>query len=214
MFKRKTGTTLLLTLLVALLLTAAPASAAPLLKQGSQGGDVWDLQYRLQVLGYYQQPLDGIFGPHTRQAVMQFQRNYGLAVDGIAGQQTWRMLKQVSVNREEMELLARLVHAEARGEPYVGQVAVAAVVMNRLQSPQFPHTVKGIIFEPYAFTAVDDGQFWLAPDQTAYRAAYDAVRGWDPSGGALYYFNPATATSRWIWSRPQIKQIGQHIFAR
>ncbi|CAJ1001774.1 N-acetylmuramoyl-L-alanine amidase [Brevibacillus aydinogluensis] len=214
MFKRKPLTSLLLTLVVALLMTAAPASAAPLLKQGSKGGDVWDLQYRLQVLGYYQQPLDGKFGPHTRQAVKQFQRNYGLVADGIAGRNTWRTLKKVSVNREEMILLARLVHAEARGEPYVGQVAVAAVVMNRLQSPQFPHTIKGIIFEPYAFTAVDDGQFWLAPNQTAYRAAYDAVRGWDPSGGALYYFNPATATSRWIWSRPQIKRIGQHIFAR
>jgi N-acetylmuramoyl-L-alanine amidase len=213
-FKRKPLTSLLLTLVVALLMTAAPASAAPLLKQGSKGGDVWDLQYRLQVLGYYQQPLDGKFGPHTRQAVKQFQRNYGLVADGIAGRNTWRTLKKVSVNREEMILLARLVHAEARGEPYVGQVAVAAVVMNRLQSPQFPHTIKGIIFEPYAFTAVDDGQFWLAPNQTAYRAAYDAVRGWDPSGGALYYFNPATATSRWIWSRPQIKRIGQHIFAR
>jgi N-acetylmuramoyl-L-alanine amidase len=213
-FNRKTGTTLLLTLLVVLLLTTGTASAAPLLKQGSKGGDVWDLQYRLQVLGYYQQPLDGKFGPHTRQAVKKFQRNYGLAVDGVAGRQTWRMLKKVSVNREEMQLLARLVHAEARGEPYVGQVAVAAVVMNRLQSPKFPHSVKGIIFEPYAFSAVDDGQFWLNPDKTAYRAAYEAVRGWDPSGGALYYFNPYTATSQWIWSRPQIKQIGKHIFAR
>lgn len=110
--------------------------------------------------------------------------------------------------------MARTVYGEARGEPYTGQVAVAAVILNRLYSPQFPNTVSGVIFQPGAFTAVNDGQIWLTPDSTAYKAVHDAVNGWDPSGEALYYFNPATATSKWIWSRPQIKQIGRHIFCK
>nr|WP_228728336.1 spore cortex-lytic enzyme [Brevibacillus composti] len=213
MFSQKRGITLMLLLLVASLL-AAPASAAPLLKPGSQGGDVWDLQYRLQVLGMYQAPLDGIYGTKTKQAVRKFQAKYGMPADGVAGKHTWRTLKRVSVNRSEMQLLAQLVYSEARGEPYVGQVAVAAVAMNRLRSSDFPNSIAGVIFQPYAFTAVDDGQFWLTPGKTAYRAAYEAVRGWDPTGNALYYFNPHTATSKWIWSRPQIKKIGKHIFAK
>ncbi|MFY0545714.1 spore cortex-lytic enzyme [Brevibacillus sp. H7] len=188
--------------------------AAPVLKMGSANGDVWDLQYRLQVLGYYQDKLDGKFGTNTYRAVKRFQRQYGVAPDGVAGPRTWKQLKRFSVSRHEMDMLAKLVYSEARGEPYVGQVAVAAVVMNRLQSNQFPKTVKDIIFEPYAFTAIQDGQFWLRPNRTAYRAAWEAVRGWDPSYGALYYFNPDTATSRWIWSRPQITKIGRHIFAK
>ncbi|USG68373.1 spore cortex-lytic enzyme [Brevibacillus ruminantium] len=192
----------------------SPVSAAPLLKMGSQGGDVFDLQYRLQVLGLYQGPLDGKYGWQTTQAVRQFQQKYGMSEDGIAGNQTWTKLKKVSVNRNEMQMLAQLVYSEARGEPYIGQVAVAAVVMNRLRSGDFPNTVAGIIYQPLAFTAIDDGQYWLTPGKTAYQAAYDAVRGWDPSDRALYYFNPRTATSQWIWSRPQIKQIGNHIFAR
>lgn len=122
--------------------------------------------------------------------------------------------EKVSVNQNEMQMLAQLVYSEARGESFKGQVAVAAVALNRLQSKDFPNTLKGVIFEPYAFTAVDDGQYWLSPNKTAYRAAWEAVRGWDPTNGALYYFNPATATSKWIWSRPQVVQIGKHIFAK
>lgn len=189
------------------------ASAAPTLQQGSYSGDVWDLQFRLQILDYYRQPMDGIFGSHTAQAVRRFQQDYGLKVDGIAGPNTWQALKRVSVNADELKMLARTVYSEARGEPYTGQVAVAAVVMNRLQSPEFPNTVAGVIFQPLAFTAVDDGQYWLEPDSTAYAAAWEAVRGWDPTNGALYYFNPATATSKWIWSRQQTGKIGSHIFA-
>lgn len=216
LLQRKTLTTLLIAMLTVILALVLPMQtmAAPTLKMGSQSGDVWDLQYRLQVLGYYQDDLDGSYGPKTYQAVRQFQKNYGLTVDGVAGENTWRALKKVSVNRREMQMLAQLVYSEARGESYTGQVAVAAVVMNRLQSNLFPNSVKGVIFEPLAFTAIADGQYWLTPNKTAYQAAWDAVRGWDPTGNAIYYFNPDTATSKWIWSRPQIKKIGKHIFAK
>ena len=202
--------------LVAILcsISALPAAeAAPTLKYGSQGGDVWDLQFRLKIIGYYNERMDGVYGYKTAQAVRKFQKDYGLKVDGVAGTQTWKTLKKVSVNANELTMLARIVHGEARGEPYKGKVAVAAVVMNRLQSPLFPDTVAGVIFQPGAFTAVDDGQYWLKPDASAYAAAWDAVRGWDPTYGALYYFNPQTATSKWIWSRKQTVKIGKHIFA-
>lgn len=182
-WQKKTLTTLLAAMLAVAFVFPAESYAASLVKRGSESGDVWDLQYRLQILGYYQDKLDGSFGANTAQAVRQFQKAYGLPADGIAGENTW-------------------------------QVAVAAVALNRLQSKDFPNTLKGVIFEPYAFTAVDDGQYWLSPNKTAYRAAWEAVRGWDPTNGALYYFNPATATSKWIWSRPQVVQIGKHIFAK
>ncbi|MFD2369314.1 spore cortex-lytic enzyme [Brevibacillus sp. GCM10020057] len=214
LWHKKTLTTLLMAILIVVIAMPAQSFAAASLQRGSVNGDVWDLQYRLQILGLYKDDLDGKFGANTASAVKQFQRKYGLPADGVAGTQTWKTLKKVSVNKTEMQLLAQLVYAEARGESYVGQVAVAAVVMNRLRSSDFPATVKGVIFEPYAFTSVNDGQFWLTPNATAYRAAWDAVRGWDPTNGALYYFNPNTATSGWIWTRPQIKQIGKHIFAR
>ncbi len=200
-------------LAIGLLLPAGQAEAAPVLRWGSESGDVWDLQFRLNLLGFYQGKLDGKFGSQTAAAVRWFQSHYGLSVDGIVGPRTWRMLKKVSVNQYELDLLARVVYGEARGEPYVGQVAVAAVVMNRVQSPLFPNTVAGVVFQPRAFTAVDDGQFWLTPNRTAYRAAIEAVRGWDPTGGALYYFNPQTATSDWIWTRKQTMKVGKHVFA-
>lgn len=190
------------------------AKAAALLKPGSSGGDVWDLQFRLKVMGYYTQPLDGKFGINTAQAVSQFQKNYGIKADGYAGDDTWALLKKYSLNRSELDMLAKIIYSEARGEPYEGQVAVGAVVMNRIQSGQFPNTIEGVIFQKGAFTAVDDGQYWLTPDSTAYKAAEDAVRGWDPTSSSLYYFNPDTATSSWIWSRPQTVQIGRHIFAK
>jgi N-acetylmuramoyl-L-alanine amidase len=191
-----------------------PASAATTLKQGSQNGDVWDAQFRLETLGYYQQPVDGKYGPIMAAAVRNFQYNYGLTVDGMIGAKTWEALRNYSVNQSELDMLAKVIYSEARGESYEGQVAVGAVVMNRLQSSKFPNSIQGIIFEPGAFTAVSDGQYWLKPDSTAYMAAQDAVRGWDPTKGALYYFNPDTATSKWIWSRPQTVRIGHHIFAR
>jgi N-acetylmuramoyl-L-alanine amidase len=206
---------------------------------GSRGGDVYELQGRLQFLGYYHGRIDGQFGWQTYWAVRNFQYQFGLKVDGIVGPKTklalWKATKNWApgaaggggaggggtrtvasprFSDQDIQLMAQAVHGEARGEPYIGQVAVAAVIINRVESPLFPNTVSGVIFQPGAFTAVSDGQIWLAPDETAYRAVRDAVNGWDPSGGAIYYFNPATATSKWIWSRPQIKKIGKHIFCK
>ena len=192
--------------------SAADAAQAPVLKPGSANGDVWDVQYRLNVLGLYTEALDGVYGPKTAEAVRKFQIRYGLASDGIVGPSTWRALRKYTVNQPEMELLARVVYSEARGEPYEGQVAVAAVVMNRLQSDRFPDTLRGVVFQPGAFTAVDDGQIWLTPNATAYKAAKEAVRGWDPSRGALFYYNPKTAVNKWIRSRPILVKIGNHVF--
>ncbi len=206
-----------LAFLVALLLWSAgtpDAYAHPVLKPGSANGDVWDVQYRLKALGYYKDSLDGHYGPRTAYSVYRFQRDYGLTADGITGSQTWKALKKYSLNQSEMDILARVIYSEARGEPYKGQVAVGAVVMNRIQSDKFPDNIRAVVFQPGAFTAVKDGQFWLTPNRTAYLAALDAVRGWDPSYNALYYFNPKTATSAWIWSRPQTVKIGNHIFTK
>lgn len=189
---------------------AAPAT----LRYGSTAADVPDLQYRLKVLGYFtNESVTSFYGKQTEDAVRKFQQDYELENDGIAGKKTWEAIKKVSVNEREMNLLARIVFAEARGESYEGQVAVAAVVLNRLESPEFPDTIEGVIEESGAFTAVDDGQYYMTPNSEAYRAVQDALRGEDPSRGALYYFNPETATSKWIWSRKQIVRIGHHIFA-
>lgn len=206
------------------------------LKQGSHGGGVWELQGRLQFLGYYSGQIDGIFGAQTRDAIINFQGNFGLEVDGIAGPKTKNMLwratrnwqpeqssgqqqantppgsNRLGLSENDISLMANAVYGEARGEPYVGQVAVAAVILNRLNSELFPNTVSGVIFEPRAFTAVSDGQIWLEPNDTARQAVLDAINGMDPTGGCIYYFNPDTATSGWIWTRPQVKQIGKHIF--
>ncbi|MGF9908142.1 spore cortex-lytic enzyme [Brevibacillus porteri] len=213
-WSKKAVTTLLAAFMAVAFIFPADSLAATQVQRGSVNGDVWDLQYRLQMLGYYNGKMDGIYGANTTKAVRQFQKAYGLRIDGITGPNTWRVLKKVSVNKAEMQMLAQLVYSEARGEPYKGQVAVAAVALNRIQSKNFPNTLAGVIFEPLAFTAVDDGQFWMTPNKTAYQAAWDAVRGWDPTNNSLYYFNPVTATSKWIWSRPQVKKIGKHIFAK
>jgi N-acetylmuramoyl-L-alanine amidase len=214
---------------------SSPAFTNRSLVRGSTGGDVYELQGRLKHLGYYHGPIDGIFGWRTYWAVRNFQYRFGIRADGIVGQKTKEKLYQATRNyratrshkgsimhysprgritNNDIMLLARTVTGEARGEPYIGQVAVAATILNRLDDPRFPKTISGIIFQPGAFTAVSDGQIWLTPNSTAQKAVIDALNGWDPSDGAVYYFNPATASSRWIWSRPQIKQIGRHIFCR
>ncbi|OAB28347.1 spore cortex-lytic enzyme [Paenibacillus macquariensis subsp. defensor] len=213
MIRTKLFTMLLLLGLISMASTMNSASAAPVLNSGSSSGDVWDLQYRLKTHGFYTQELDGKYGAHTKSAVYRFQKDYGLSADGITGSRTWSVLKKHSLNINEMDIMARTIYSESRGESYTGQVAVGAVVMNRIQSNQFPNTIKGVVFEKGAFTAVDDGQYWLTPNRTAYLAALDAVRGWDPSKNSLYYFNPDTATSAWIWTRPQNLKIGKHIFA-
>lgn len=258
------------------------------IQQGAVGEDVIELQSRLQYLGFYNGKIDGVFGWGTYWALRNFQYEFGLEIDGLAGATTKQKLAKASqydrefirkqlnagndftyyggtakenqvkqnknqgnnqanqgnqgtntnnqatnqtnqnnqgtapqptavnvpngFSQNDIQLMANAVHGEARGEPYEGKVAVAAVILNRVQSPTFPNTVSGVIFEPRAFTAVADGQIWLTPNESAKRAVLDAINGWDPTGDATYYFNPDTATSSWIWSRPQIKRIGKHIF--
>lgn len=228
------------------------------IERGAFGDDVIELQARLQYIGFYTGQIDGKFGYGTYWALRNFQDQYGLPIDGIAGGKTKNKLVSVSAfhkdfvyeninkgNRfthyggtplanqvkkgggktaggtaqlpggyteKDLQLMANAVYGEARGEPYEGQVAVAAVILNRVEHPDFPNTVSGVIFQPRAFTAVADGQIWLTPNERAKQAVLDALNGWDPTENAIYYFNPDTATSAWIWSRPQIKTIGQHIF--
>lgn len=179
------------------------------------------VQQRLYNLKYYTYKVDGIWGSRTLAAVKNFQRDNGLVADGIVGAKTEKALGvtlsqsgNTSLSSTELNLLARCVYSEARGEPYTGQVAVAAVVLNRVRSSSFPNTVSGVIYQPGAFTAVSDGQINLTPNETAYKAARDALNGWDPTNGCLYYYNPATATSKWIWSLKVELTIGRHSFAR
>lgn len=256
-----------------------------IIQQGAVGDDVIELQSRLQYLGFYNKKIDGVFGWSTYWALRNFQYEFGLPIDGLAGTETKaKLVKASKYNKQfvkeqinkgnkfthyggvdqkkqsaptpkapakapaakapaktgspkpaapapkaaptkptaantpggfssnDIQLMANAVYGEARGEPYTGQVAVAAVILNRVNSASFPNTVSGVIFEPGAFTAVADGQIWLTPNETAKKAVLDAINGIDPTGEALYYFNPVTATSKWIWSRPQIKRIGKHIF--
>src|SRR5690625_4232898 len=254
------------------------AFSPQVIQHGAVGDDVIELQARLQYIGFYNGKIDGVFGWGTYWALRNFQYEFGMDIDGIAGEKTKEKLvkateydaekvkeemygtkkpssssqqkqegkketdeqqqstnKKQSTDKEQKEntggkkedtsvvnipqgfsqndiqLMANAVYGEARGEPYEGQVAVAAVILNRTKSPTFPNTVSGVIFEPRAFTAVADGQIWLTPNETARRAVLDASNGWDPTGNAIYYFNPDTATSPWIWTRPQIKRIGKHI---
>ncbi len=251
----------------------ADAFSNQVIQHGATGEDVIELQARLQYIGYYNGDIDGVFGWGTYWALRNFQYEFGLEIDGLAGQETKNKLvkaskynkqfvkeqiqkgknfshyggtnlnkqaeggggkgtsakqpqqqqkqtpsKPTAVNtpngfsQNDIQLMANAVYGEARGEPYEGQVAVAAVILNRVDSSAFPNTAAGVIFEPGAFTAVADGQIWLTPNEKAKEAVLDAINGWDPSSSAIYYFNPATATSKWIWSRPQIKKIGKHIF--
>jgi N-acetylmuramoyl-L-alanine amidase len=246
----------------------AHAFSNQVIQQGATGEDVVELQSRLQYLGFYTGPIDGVFGWRTYWALRNFQYEFGMKIDGLAGGTTKQKLVKASkydkawVNKQikegkkfthygsvpkskqskagpakgggqaaakpaqvkpaknipdgysqnDINLMANAVYGEARGEPYIGQVAVAAVIINRVADSRFPKTVSGVIFEPRAFTAVADGQIYLTPNQQARKAVMDALNGWDPTGEAIYYFNPDTATSGWIWGRPQIKKIGKHIF--
>ena len=195
------------------------ADAANIVK-GDTPANVRLVQQRLYNLKYYTYKVDGIWGSRTRKAVRNFQRDNGLVVDGIVGSKTEKALgitlnsSSSSLSSTDLNLLARCVYSEARGEPYTGQVAVAAVVLNRVRSSKFPNTISGVIYQKGAFTAVSDGQINLTPNETAYKAARDALNGWDPTNGCLYYYNPATATSKWIWSLTVEIKIGRHAFAR
>ena len=191
-------------------------------KYGSRGQEVITIQTKLKRWGYYNGNIDGIYGSQTLAAVKWFQSKNGLVVDGIAGTKTLQAMgiysssssSSSSSNSNNLNLLARLVYGEARGEPYTGQVAVAAVVLNRVKSSSFPNTISGVIYQSGAFDVVRDGQINLTPNSTAIKAAQDALNGWDPSYGAIYYFNPNTATNKWIWSRPHTVTIGNHRFCK
>lgn len=207
--------------LICALATLGQYASAELYKKGSSGATVSEIQTRLRAWGYYSDAVDGVYGSGTEKAVRHFQRSNGLSVDGQCGAQTLAALGLPSGSGGgssggsgggEVDLLARLISAEARGEPYEGQVAVGAVVLNRVRHSSFPNSVSGVIYQPGAFSCLDDGQFDEPVAESAYRAARDALAGWDPSGGAIYYFNPVTATSAWIWSRPAIVTIGRHMF--
>lgn len=196
---------------------------AAVYKQGSSGATVKNIQQKLKNWGYYTGAVDGIFGAKTKAAVKYFQQKNGLVADGIVGAKTLAAMgissssdsgATSSYSSSDINLLARLIYGEARGESYVGQVAVGAVVMNRIRSSSFPNTMAGVIYQSYAFTAVADGQINLTPDATAKKAAQDAMNGWDPTYGAIYYYNPKTATSSWIFSRQTTITIGNHVFAK
>lgn len=192
------------------------SSSPTLSKMGSYGNEVRQIQTLLRSWGYNISAVDGVYGTNTRNAVRQFQINNGLQADGIAGAQTLGAMGIQSSNSREnnIQLLARIISAEARGEPYTGQVAVGAVVLNRVAHPSFPNTLSGVIYQPGAFTAIVDGQFNTAIAMSSYNAARDAMNGWDPTGGAIYYYNPAKTTNQWIYSRPVITRIGKHVFAK
>ena len=213
------GALALVFLLNIALISLAQYAQAVTYRQGSTGEQVRIIQSKLKNWGYYDGTVDGIFGSRTAEAVKYFQRKNGLTADGIVGPATLRALGMStgggsgsSSQSASLDLLARVISAEARGEPYSGQVAVGAVILNRVEHPSFPNTIAGVVYQPGAFTCMVDGQFNEPVAESAVRAARDALNGVDPSGGAIYYFNPATATSSWIWSRPLILQIGNHRF--
>ena len=199
------------------------SSVEALSKYGSRGNEVTQIQTKLKRWGYYNGAIDGIYGNKTVEAVKYFQRKNGLKVDGIAGSATLKAMGITSstsssgggaTNTSNVNLLAHLIYGESRGEPYTGQVAVGAVVMNRVKSSTFPNSISGVIYQSGAFDAVKDGQINMSPDATAKKAAQDALNGWDPSYGAIYYFNPSTATNKWIWSRPVTVTFGKHRFCK
>ncbi len=218
---------------------SSPYVQTAVLRQGASGGEVKELQRRLKNWGYYSGEVDGVYGPQTVEAVKYFQRKNGLTPDGIAGKATFAALgmndsvrvlenqgsssgnsssgsssgNSSNYTSSDLYLLAKCIYAEARGESYVGQVAVGAVILNRVKSSQFPNTIAGVIYQKNAFTAVSDGQINLEPDNTAMNAASDALNGWDPTYGCIYYYNPAVATSSWIFGRQTVTTIGKHVFA-
>ena len=203
-----------------MVITFFQSAEAAVYRQGSTGDAVRTIQTKLSNWGYFSGAIDGIYGPKTEEAVKYFQRKNGLTADGVVGPATLRALgmsttggdSPASSQSNSVDLLARVISAEARGEPYSGQVAVGAVILNRVEHPSFPNTIAGVVYQPGAFTGMVDGQFNEPVADSAYRAARDALNGADPSGGAIYYFNPDTSTSAWIWSRPLITVIGKHRF--
>lgn len=212
----------LVNILVISIVTSLAGSVQTLSKQGSQGSEVKQVQTKLRDLGYYKGSIDSVFGSQTKAALLSFQRAKGLTADGIAGPKTLKALGiggsteaaggQGGFSSNDVSLLAKVTSAESRGEPYTGQVAVAAVILNRIQHPSFPNTLAGVIYQPGAFSCLNDGGINAPVSDSAYKAARAAINGWDPSGGAIYYYNPAKSTSKWIFSRPVLVVIGDHRF--
>ena len=203
----------------AAVLVLISVSALAAYRKGDSGEQVRQIQTRLKRWGYYTGSIDGIYGSKTVAAVKYFQRTNGLTADGVCGSATLEALGlsegASSSGSNDFYLLARMIAAEARGEPYVGQVAVGAVILNRVRHPSFPNTISGVIYQRGAFSAIDDGQWAKTPvTDSARRAAQDALNGWDPTGGAIYYYNPAKTTNKWIYSRPVVLTIGEHVFAK
>ncbi len=221
MRKIKKPLALLLALLAVLLCSCSDALPAASYKMGSSGDAIREIQQRLKDWGYYKGSVDGYYGVLTQDAVIAFQKKHNITVDGIVGSQTAEKLGVADPgssggdkNDKDVYLLARLVHGEARGEPYKGMVAVAAVVLNRVESSLFPNSIAKVIYQSGAFSVVDDGQINLAPDASSLKAARDAMNGWDPSGGALFYYNPAKTRNKYILSRPVILTIANHVFCK
>ena len=227
--KRKIGILLILAIMlfVSYNIVVRNAEVQALSKYGSRGEEVKQIQTKLKRWGYYSGNIDGIYGSGTLAAVKKFQQKNKLKVDGIAGKQTLEAMgifnssssssssnSSSNVNSSNLNLLSRVVYGEAREESYTGQVAVAAVVLNRVKHSSFPNTISGVVYQSGAFDCVSDGQINLTPNETAKKAAQDALNGWDPTYGAIYYFNPATATNKWIWSRPMTVTIGKHRFCK
>ena len=191
------------------------------ISMGAQSSTVKTIQTKLKNWGYFDGEIDGVFGQQTKNAVIKFQKKNGLTPDGIVGKATLEALgiydtgsSTSGYSESDRNLLARVINGEARGEPFTGQVAVGAVVLNRVEHPSFPNTIAGVVYQPLAFTAVADGQINAEMYESCYRAADMALSGVDPTGGAIYYYNPQTATSEWIFSRPTITTIGKHVFAK
>ena len=213
---------LLALILLCSLLPVLSAEAA--LKRGSKGDEVIAIQKRLKQWGYYDGAVDGVFGTATERAVKLFQKKNGLQVDGVIGPKTAAAIgitlsgsstsKGTGAANGDVYLLAQCIYSESRGEPYKGQVAVGAVVLNRVRSSAFPNSIAGVVYQRGAFSAVDDGQINLTPDNTALKAAKDAMNGWDPTGGCLFYYNPAKTSNAWIRSRPVVVTIGEHVFCK
>lgn len=214
-------------LLNALVITAIAysygQSAQTLSRLGSRGEEVRQIQQKLRGLGLYSGAIDGIYGTATQKGVRQFQKNCGLTVDGIAGPKTLLYLGLGSgtssgsaggFSSSDVYLLARVIGAEARGESYTGQVAVGAVVLNRVRHSSFPDSISGVVYQSGAFSCVRDSNWNVAPNDTAKKAANDAINGWDPTGGAIYYYNPAKTSSSWMRSRPVTTTIGSHVFCK
>lgn len=201
---------------------AATRSTPTLSRLGSRGEEVRQIQTKLKSLGLYTGSIDGIYGTNTQKAVRQFQKNCGLTVDGIAGPKTLLYLgitgssssSSGSYSSSDIYLLAKVIGAEARGESYTGQVAVGAVVLNRVRHSSFPDTISGVVYQSGAFSCVNDSNWSVEPNETAKKAARDAINGWDPTGGAIYYYNPAKTSNQWIRSRPVVTTIGNHVFCK